>query len=555
MSSCWRNYPEWSEQTLTRVKNEIEHFKPPVVREARILLLGPVGAGKSSFFNTIASVFRGHVSAQACCGCAKQSITTKYRMYRLQGSAGRTPLHFRLCDTPGLEEARGIDKQELNYLLNGNIPDGYTFNPNTPISSDVSGFLPSPTLNDKIHCVCFVIDGSKVKDMSEKIIEKIKALQMTVRQRDVPVIIVLTKVDQICPEVDKDLTMIFQSQIIKELVNNVSETFGSPRSMVLPIMNYEREVDLNINMSLLALSSLQQILRTTTDFLFNFLELHEVNPLTDISTNHELQAIINASEDKIKQLCDTLENKEHNILELQSEMAKKNHEIDHQAHDLRQAVKEHEITRVEVKTLKDEVQSLKLILTNQDEEIAKLVQTIDTLENERDQLRRQIKVLKSSQKQSIEVQLYAPGTTNFKNIVMALRDDLNAHLEKDGMSVKLIECNRSTDVQSNIPTLVVCVNASRLEADVAACLQGLKLSPNITILVFHHKDEHALPSQTSDKVLSIDTVRSVGSIIDMAFLSDRGLYHCTMNTEAVQNIANLLQLQRVPVDSRGVRKV
>lgn len=54
-------------------------YKPAlkVVSQARILLVGPVGAGKSSFFNSINSVFRGSMTCQAIAGKAAKSLTTQ----------------------------------------------------------------------------------------------------------------------------------------------------------------------------------------------------------------------------------------------------------------------------------------------------------------------------------------------------------------------------------------------------------------------------------------------------------------------------------------------
>ena len=59
---------------------DVQDFAPPQivqVPQSNILILGPAGAGKSSFFNTIASVFRGHVTGQASSGNAEHSITSK----------------------------------------------------------------------------------------------------------------------------------------------------------------------------------------------------------------------------------------------------------------------------------------------------------------------------------------------------------------------------------------------------------------------------------------------------------------------------------------------
>lgn len=67
-------------QALEDLKSEIESFTPPKqvqVPQARILVIGPVGAGKSSFFNTVASIFRGRVTRQASSGSAENSITSQ----------------------------------------------------------------------------------------------------------------------------------------------------------------------------------------------------------------------------------------------------------------------------------------------------------------------------------------------------------------------------------------------------------------------------------------------------------------------------------------------
>ena len=57
----------------------IKNYKPEVksVVQVRVLLVGPVGAGKSSFFNSINSVFKGHVTGQANTGSAGTSLTTQ----------------------------------------------------------------------------------------------------------------------------------------------------------------------------------------------------------------------------------------------------------------------------------------------------------------------------------------------------------------------------------------------------------------------------------------------------------------------------------------------
>ena len=66
-------------QFLNELTEDIVSFKPIPdfkVTDARILIIGPVGAGKSSFFNSINSIFRGRITQKACSGSAEQSLTT-----------------------------------------------------------------------------------------------------------------------------------------------------------------------------------------------------------------------------------------------------------------------------------------------------------------------------------------------------------------------------------------------------------------------------------------------------------------------------------------------
>ena len=62
----------------------------------------------------------------------------------------------------------------------------------------------------------------------------------------------------------------------------------------------------------------------------------------------------------------------------------------------------------------------------------------------------------------------------------------------------------------------------------------------MAILVFHHKDVHALPAQTSDRVLFGPEFYSIGGIFDMAFLADKGIYSCEMNDRNIVKVINFI---------------
>ncbi|XP_060070665.1 interferon-induced protein 44-like [Ylistrum balloti] len=271
----WVRNVEWNARFMKELKESIETYKPLPglgLQQTRILMVGQVGSGKSSFFNTINSIFRGHISGQANAGSAEHSLTTTYRMYQVRdGYAGR-PLNFRLCDTRGLEEEQGLDDHEICYLLDGHVPDRFQFNPAVPLSPEVMGFVKGPGLGDRIHCVAFVVDSSTVDVISEKVLERIKNMQTKMNQRSIPQVVLLTKIDRICELVTDEISDVFVSPTVKECVDRVAMVMGLPRSHILPIKNYECEVELDQNVNILSLLCLRQVLHFSDDYLYNQLD-------------------------------------------------------------------------------------------------------------------------------------------------------------------------------------------------------------------------------------------------------------------------------------------
>uniref|UniRef100_A0A3Q3EX93 Interferon induced protein 44f3 n=1 Tax=Kryptolebias marmoratus TaxID=37003 RepID=A0A3Q3EX93_KRYMA len=237
---------------VCRKRNElmesIKTYKPIVdsVPKARVLMIGPVGAGKSSFFNSINSVFRGHITSQAISGC--------FRTYSVKAGRGGKPLPIILCDTMGLEEGKGagLDIDDINSILKGHLPDLYQFNPAVPLHSEAHGYQKSPGLKDKIHCVVYVIDAGKISIMPTKLEEKLEAIRRKVNLLGIPQLVLLTKVDEACPLVKEDLRNIYNSGYIKD---TVSARLGVPLSCVVPVKNYSEELELDMSCDILLLSA------------------------------------------------------------------------------------------------------------------------------------------------------------------------------------------------------------------------------------------------------------------------------------------------------------
>uniref|UniRef100_A0A3B3Q7A7 Uncharacterized protein n=1 Tax=Paramormyrops kingsleyae TaxID=1676925 RepID=A0A3B3Q7A7_9TELE len=224
-------------------------YKPPVdsVPQARILLIGLVGAGKSSFFNSINSIFRGNITSQAEAGDMGTSLTLKVKAGR-----GGQPLSFLLCDTMGLEatDDGGVKTEDIVSILKGYVPDKYQV---ILSMSDINAM-------NAMHLMAYSIQHFVLNVASEFF------LLMFV---EVPLMVLLTKVDKACPLVEKDLKNVYRSCYIKGLLSmercNIS-------LYVLPVKNYSHEIELNDTCDILLLTAMQKMLNFADGYFDNWEE-------------------------------------------------------------------------------------------------------------------------------------------------------------------------------------------------------------------------------------------------------------------------------------------
>ncbi|XP_016137760.1 interferon-induced protein 44-like [Sinocyclocheilus grahami] len=266
----WRNVL-WTAERRAELMEIIRKYKPLVtsVSRVRILMIGPVGAGKSSFFNSINSIFMGRMTSKAMSGSAGTSLTTQFRTYPVKDGRGGKPLPFVLCDTMGLEEqsGAGLDIEDISSIIQGHISDRYKFNTTAPFQPDEQKASRPASLQEKIHCVVYVIDATKISLMSDKLQEKLASIRRKVNSLGIAQIVLMTKVDEACPRVEENLQSLYVSSYIKSKVQEVSSRLGVPVSCVLPVKNYSQELELELNCDVLLLTALQQMLNFADDYL------------------------------------------------------------------------------------------------------------------------------------------------------------------------------------------------------------------------------------------------------------------------------------------------
>ncbi|XP_030642401.1 interferon-induced protein 44-like [Chanos chanos] len=233
----------------------------------KILLVGPIGAGKSNFINSVNNVFQGRMTCAAFANAESSgaSFTLKYKTHYTK--SGHSKLPFVFSDTMGLEEAEsdGVRTDDLIKALQDQVKEGYTFNPVSSLSLNDPGFVNNPDRSKPTCCLVFVLPADKVKLMSFKVFEKLKRIRKEATKMEVPQVLLLTRVDKACQLVAKDLKKVYTSKKVKEQMEICHINLGIPMVHIFPVKNYHEEIDTQNDIDVLILKALTQIVHLAND--------------------------------------------------------------------------------------------------------------------------------------------------------------------------------------------------------------------------------------------------------------------------------------------------
>ncbi|XP_018530404.1 interferon-induced protein 44 [Lates calcarifer] len=265
----WRQV-SWG--TNERDLQYVKGYQPQAeeVKHLRVLLCGPVGAGKSSFVNSVGNVVRGRMtnSALASTTTSGTSFTKDYKTHRIpkEGRGNFYPLVFN--DVMGLEEGteRGISVEDIKLAMKGHVKEGYKFNPVSPLTSDDHGYNSSPSPDDRAHVVVFVFSAC-VSEIKDSVLMKMKAVRDAASNMGIPQLAIVTKIDEASPETAESLRNTYKSKYIKKKMTDLSSALGIPLNCILPVKNYCEEISIDDNVDTLILSCLRLIIDFGDDFI------------------------------------------------------------------------------------------------------------------------------------------------------------------------------------------------------------------------------------------------------------------------------------------------
>ncbi|KAL3052045.1 hypothetical protein OYC64_004745 [Pagothenia borchgrevinki] len=272
LSTPWREI-NWCDKQGTL--QSVNAIRPKTEgRVIRILLHGLIGAGKSCFTNSVDSVLQGRMCFPALVANSSDCCTKKHTTYKFNNGNQDTVYPFVINDNMGLRNNcsrsnRNNHVRDIELALKGHVSEGYTFNPERRISMDDPFLNLKPSANDKVHVLVFVIDANKFSQMNEKAVEMLLDIIDEARRLDIPQVALLTKIDEVCPEIQQDVKNVYKSKILRGKMKEVSTRVGIPENCILPVKNYSEELDLNSDTDALILSALKHILQLGNDHVNN----------------------------------------------------------------------------------------------------------------------------------------------------------------------------------------------------------------------------------------------------------------------------------------------
>lgn len=265
----WRTVT-WGKAKKDSLIEDIRKIQPCTthLKCLRIIVVGPAGAGKSSFINSVNNAFQGRITSNALSDAIGSGISFTRKYSEFEMKTGNLKLSTFFNDVMGLEigSEKGCHPDDIFKAIHGFMKNGHMFNPEKPISPEDPDYIKNPNLSDETYCMVYVLAADRIKLAKDEIFKKLRNIRKEVSTTwGLPQIIVVTNVDQACPLVQKKLQKIYLSKKIREIMEWCSISLGVPMCHVFPVKNYHEEIETNDDMDVLILQAFKQIMELAND--------------------------------------------------------------------------------------------------------------------------------------------------------------------------------------------------------------------------------------------------------------------------------------------------
>ncbi|XP_056586023.1 interferon-induced protein 44-like [Triplophysa dalaica] len=258
---------DWSDDKKENLLKELNTFQPGNSDiTLRILLYGPVGAGKSSFINSVDSALQGRITNRALTDSdSGECFTQQTKAYDLNRE--NTHLPFTLIDTKGIEHGSGMNTDEIFRMLQGHVEYRHSSWSLLKKTDKPKNEKNKITMKDKIHCLVAVLPANKISSMEDDLLRKMREVRLRASDMEIPQVIIMTKVDEACPHVKYNIRNVYASKDVKLNMERCQARLGVPMCYIYPIKNYHDERTTNTELDILILNAVLNIVNFASDYV------------------------------------------------------------------------------------------------------------------------------------------------------------------------------------------------------------------------------------------------------------------------------------------------
>jgi len=264
--------PQLTTDYFGKLQAKLQNFQSEFVGEPNILVIGGMGAGKSSLINGAVRVLTGKKKNVVEARPSKEAVSCELSIQLLPDVLGVG--HFRLWDVWGWT-GRNYGPDVLVKLLNGELRNGYRFQDNPLTGPNVrAGPLPK---SEHVHAVIFVVPAQQATFG-----EYYAAMESWIaccRVRKLDVFVVLTRVDSIDPQLASEPSLLWASEAVNEMRHQVAEKAELNPSEIFPLKNYHDEnksvLAIDVNLAKIFLRALKSVEVSFGRHFNNFVQLQQ----------------------------------------------------------------------------------------------------------------------------------------------------------------------------------------------------------------------------------------------------------------------------------------
>ncbi|XP_052814119.1 interferon-induced protein 44-like [Mya arenaria] len=230
----WRKFVmNTAEECETYYKAEIKKASVPE-NGYNLVIIGPTGAGKSSYINSIYAMLEGSHSCVARVRANGDNCTKECTIYKSKTDQEECLIgDVKIIDTMGIQtDGNGITDECLNAVLDGKVEIG-NLDEKEKMTKERTSFRP--------HAVIIVVSARHIESTGNDSAWRPVFHDLFDRiPTDVSSLIVITHCDML-NDINGDLNKVYSSVRLKAVVEKIGRDIGVTHEHIFPVVNYVGE--------------------------------------------------------------------------------------------------------------------------------------------------------------------------------------------------------------------------------------------------------------------------------------------------------------------------